>query len=196
MNSCPSITESSAHTSSCLIHPIVHRLSICMAMLVVVSLVQNVFLWGRTLSAEEWAHTNEHVSIDAMYFDLEYNLILEVTNVGSVQTHLVEPLDPQKTIMRYPVDQYLEVKQTKEIVLPDSGQLLNIFEDFRVTVFTERGTFGYKRYSYETSPLYDPWVGELGVFRIAWFFSKYASIQYPPDGSGTPVADSVMINKT
>jgi hypothetical protein len=173
--------------------------AIVMAMIVVVSLIQNVVIWGETLTTEEWAQTNEHVSIQAIYFDQGYNLILEVKNVGAVQTHLiaawVEPIDPLKPIKRYVIDHYVEIQETETVVLLDSGQLLDIFEDCRVTVFTDKGNSAYRKYSYESSPLFDPRVSDLGVFRISWFFSKYSSGLYPPV-DGQPVADAVTINKS
>jgi hypothetical protein len=82
------------------------------------------------------------------------------------------------------------------VTLPDSEQTLDIFEDFRVTVFTERGNLVYKKYSYLHSPSYDPQVGELGVFRISWFWSKFTSLQHPLDSFGQPVLDAVQINKS
>jgi hypothetical protein len=88
------------------------------------------------------------------------------------------------------------VKETDKVTLADSGQVLDIFEDFRVTVFTDRGNLGYKKYSYYLSPFYDPQVGELGVFRISWFYSKFTSLQHPPDDNGQPVHDAGQINKT
>jgi hypothetical protein len=171
-----------------------------MAMIVLISILQNVVLWGQTLTTEEWAQTNEHIAIEAMYFDQSYNLILEVSNVGAVRAHLVaawvEPLDPVKPTMRYILDQYLEVQEIEEVILPDTGQLLDIFEECRVTVFTEWGNSGYQKYSYEMSPVYNPRVSELGVFRLSWFYSKFSSSQHRPDGEGQPIRDAVMINKT
>jgi hypothetical protein len=171
-----------------------------MALIVVVMLVQNVAIRGQTLATEDWQRTNEHIVIEDIYFDLSYNLKINVTNIGSVQTHLVavwvEPLDPQKMIKRYIIDQYLDVKETEVVTLPDSEQVLDIFEDFRVTVFTERGNLVYKKYAYLLSPSYDPQVGEGGVFRISWFYSKFSSLQHPLDSEGQPVFDAVQINKS
>jgi hypothetical protein len=174
--------------------------AVVMAMIVLITLFQNVIMWGDTISTEEWVRTNEHIMINAIYFDSEYNLLVDVLNVGASRSHLVavwvEPMDPQKTVKRYEIDQYVEVQENEIVVLPDSGQMLNIFEEFQVTVLTESGNSGYKKYSYETSPLFDPRVGELGVFRVNWFFSKFTSTQHLPDGEGNPVDDAVMINKT
>jgi hypothetical protein len=171
-----------------------------LALVVAISLVQNIFVAGQTLAAEEWARTNEHIAIEEIYFDQGYNLIITVTNIGAVDTQLVavwvEPLDPQKPVRRYSVDLQLEIQETDDVLLPDSGQLLDIFEEFRVTVFTERGNQGYKKYQYRLSPFYDPSVGELGVFRIQWFYNKYASVQNPPDSQGQPVATAVSIDKS
>ena len=175
-------------------------LAYILALVLAISVVQNIFMSGNALALEEWDRTNEHITIDTISFDQGYNLILSVTNIGAVDTRLVavwvEPLDPSKAIMRYPINQHFEMQETDNIVLPDSGQLLDIFEDFRVTVVTERGNQAYKKYEYLLSPFYDPSVGELGVFRIEWFFNKYASLQYPPDSEGQPNATSVSISKT
>jgi hypothetical protein len=174
--------------------------SYILALIIAISVVQNIVVSGQTLAAEEWARTNEHIAVDTIYFDEGYNLILTVTNVGAVNTHLVavwvEPLDPQKPIMRYVIDQQLEIQETDNVVLRDSGQLLDIFDEFRVSVFTERGNIAYKKYAYRLSPFYNPAVGELGVFRIEWFFNKYASLQYPPNSEGQPVQTAVSIDKS
>ncbi len=170
-----------------------------MALVIGILVVQNIFVFGNTLTLEEWARTNEHIMIDSIYFDQGYNLIFNVKNIGAVETRLVavwvEPLDPQKAIRRYTIDRHIEIQESDNIVLPDSGQLLDIFEEFRVTVFTERGNQAYRKYEYRLSPLYDPAVSDLGVFRIQWFFSKYTSLQNPPDIDGQPIADAVSINK-
>jgi hypothetical protein len=175
-------------------------IAVVLAVIFIISIFQNVILWGETINTEEWVRTNEHISIEAIYFDSEYNLVIEVMNVGAVRSHLVavwvEPMDPQKSVQRYLIDQYVEVQDTEVVVLPDSGQMLDIFEEFRVTVLTEGGNSAYSRYSYETSPLFDPRVSELGVFRVNWFFSKFSSLQHPPDSEGFPTGDAVMIDKT
>lgn len=175
-------------------------IAVILAVIFIISIFQNVIFWGETINTEEWVRTNEHITIEAIYFDSEYNLVIEVMNVGAVRSHLVavwvQPLDPKKTVKRYVIDQYVEVRDTAVVVLPDSDQMLDIFEEFRVTVLTEGGNSGYSRYSYETSPLYNPWVSELGVFRVNWFFSKFSSLQHPPDSEGFPTSNAVMINKT
>ena len=175
-------------------------LSFIMALIVVVLLVQNIFALGHTLTLEEWARTNEHITIDTISFDQGYNLLLNVTNNGATDVVIiavwVEPLDPQKIVKRYPVSEPIQIQETVNIFLPDSGQLLDIFEDFRVTVFTERGNIAYKKYEYHQSQIYDPAVGELGIFRIEWFFSKYSSLQFPPDSEGQPVKTAVSISKS
>jgi hypothetical protein len=174
--------------------------SYILALVIAISIVQNIVVKGQTLATEEWARTNEHVVLDTIYFDEGYNLVLTVTNVGAVHAHLVgvwvEPLDPRKPDLRYPIDLQLEIQDTDIVVLPDSGQQLDIFEEFQVTVYTERGNLAYKKYMYRLSPFYNPSVGELGVFRIEWFFSKYASLQHPPNSEGQPVQSGVSINKS
>jgi len=52
------------------------------------------------------------------------------------------------------------------------------------------------KYEYRLSPFYNPSVGDLGVFRIQWFFSRYTSLQHPPDSEGQPINTAVSINKT
>jgi hypothetical protein len=175
-------------------------ISYILALVIAISVVQNIVVSGQTLAAEEWARTNEHIAVDAIFFDEGYNLVLTVTNVGATDAHLVgvwvEPLDPRKSNMRYTIDLQLSIQETDNIVLLDSSQLLDIFEEFRVSVYTERGNLAYKKYTYRLSPFYDPAVGELGVFRIEWFFNKYASLQHPPNSDGQPIRSAVSINKS
>ena len=175
-------------------------ISYMMALVIAISVVLNIFMVGNTLTREEWARINEHISIDSIYFDQGYNVIFNVNNIGAVETRLValwvDPLDPQKAIRRYTIDQHIEIQESTNIVLPDSDQLLDIFEDFRLTVFTERGNQAYRKYEYRLSPFYDAAVGDLGVFRIQWFFNKYTSLQHPPDIEGQPIVAAVSINKS
>jgi hypothetical protein len=49
-----------------------------LALILAISVVLNIFMLGGILTRDEWARTNEHISIDTIYFDQGYNLIFNV----------------------------------------------------------------------------------------------------------------------
>ena len=46
-------------------------IAVVLAVIFIISIFQNVILWGETINTEEWVRTNEHITIEAIYFDSE-----------------------------------------------------------------------------------------------------------------------------
>lgn len=173
-------------------------IALIMAMIVVISFVNNIILWGYVMSAEDRDRLNERIEIEVVQFTPLNVFEVEVRNIGSVTTHIVavylEPLESGEEI-RYGLDSgidfYLGLDEVKNVWPRELFPKFGMLDDFVVTVLTERGNSDSKIYTYETSPPYMPEVGELGVFRANWFYSKYSSLQ-----TGGERKDAVLINKT
>jgi hypothetical protein len=176
-----------------------------MAMIVVFSLIQNVYMWNQEVSAEDRVRLNEVIAIDLIYFDVYNDLIIDVRNTGSVDSHLVavwiESMTAPNEIHRFSVDEYVPSDLTKAVELPSEAvnTTFTFIDEFKVTVFTEFGNSVTETYTFqEPSPLgssSQP-LGQLGVFRINWFYCRYSSLQNPAHPIDGPVVDAMMLNKT
>jgi hypothetical protein len=129
-------------------------------MIVVVSLVQNIFIWEQTITAADRIRMNEHVAIDTIQI-AEGQLDLTVTNTGEEIAHLIAIWVNQT---RYSIDWYLNSGETKagiglELALSPTPH--NASEQL-ISVVTARGNADYKTY-YPPSPENPPqWWQESG----------------------------------
>ena len=161
--------------------------ALMMAVFLFVAVVQNVFILGQTLTAEETDRVHETVSILQIYVNNSSELVLRVKNTGGVNARLVavwieRTISPNET-QRVTIDKYVGVEEVKGIVLDASILNASSITDLHTfTVVTELGNFASGDYPVETLP-YMPEVHYLGVFGIDWFYSKYSSQQNPPNGS-------------
>lgn len=168
-------------------------IAVIMAMIVAVSFVNQILIWGQFLNSEDRDRLNESIEVVSIEFD-EGDIVVNVKNTGSVTAHIValyiEPTNTEKETARYGleegIDNYLDPENTKDIakgLVSDPG-LEPISDEFIATVVTERGNSDSETYIYELSSMFNREVGELGVFRTNWFFSKYVSKRYPPGPYG------------
>jgi hypothetical protein len=161
--------------------------ALIMSMILVVALVQNVYIWGQTLTAEEMDRVNETIIINEIYTINSSTLVVEVKNIGSVDAHLIavwiEPVEAPNATQRLTINEYVSIERTKNIILTTS-QLndTNFSEDHLYTVVTERGNFASRTFPQTTSYTL-PEIYYLGVFGVDWFYCKYSSEQNPPNGS-------------
>jgi hypothetical protein len=180
-------------------------IALLMALVVVVSLVQNIYMWNQSVSAEDRNRLKESLAIDHVYFNVNMDLVVNVRNTGSVDTHLVavwiEPRTVVNETLRVGADAYMDVDHVQDIII-DATELsasIKITGTFIVTVFTERGTAVAQAYTFLapspvgniTQPL-----GHLGVFRVNWFYCRYSSSQNHPDPIEGPVVDVMRLNKS
>jgi hypothetical protein len=186
-------------------------IAVIMAMIIAVSFVNQILIWGQILNSEDRDRINETLSIESIEFDgLSGKLKILVKNTGSVTAHVValyiEPTKPAKTPVRYGITDginfYLDPEDVKDIVPGDLTFSPEVVwtDEFIATVVTERGNSDSETYLYEPSSPIMREVGELGVFRIDWFYSKYSSLQYPPepidvDPEDAELEDAVLIYK-
>jgi hypothetical protein len=173
-------------------------IALMMAVVLFFVVIQSIFIWGQTLTAEETDRLHETVSIQQIYPNNSSELVLQVKNTGGVNTRLVavwvEPSTAPNETQRVTIDEYVNIEEVKEIVLDTS--ILNassIIDLHTFTVVTERGNVASGEYPVETLP-YIPEVHYLGVFGVDWFYCKYASQQNPPNGS--ELLDAVYIVKS
>jgi hypothetical protein len=78
-------------------------IAVVMAMIVVVSLVQNILIWNHTITATDYARMNEHIDIKTIHIE-DGTLDIEVMNAGDEITHLVSLWVNQT---RYRIDLHL-----------------------------------------------------------------------------------------
>jgi hypothetical protein len=173
-------------------------------MILVVALVQNVYIWGQTLTTEEADRAHESIIIPEIYTINSSTLVIVVKNTGSVDAHLVgvwvEPLAAPNATQRLTIDVVLESDQISEVIL-DNTRLSNYVtftDDFILTVFTEKGTSSTKTYEFTLpSPFGSSvYLGQLGVLRVNWFYSRYSSVQHPPHPTEGAVTEAVTILKS
>jgi hypothetical protein len=169
-----------------------------MAVVLIVAFVQNIFIWGQTLTAEETDKVHEAVLISNIYVNNSSELVLNVENTGAIDIRLVamwiESTASTNETERVIIDEYVHIEEVESVVLDTS--ILNassITDVYTFTVVTERGNFASSSYPVETTPDL-PEINYLGVFGIDWFYSKYSSQQYPPNGS--EFQDAVFITKS
>jgi hypothetical protein len=180
-------------------------IALLLVLSVVVSLVQNVYMWNQHVSAEDRDRLKESITIDNVYFDVNMDLVVNVRNTGSVDTHLVavwlESLTVINETLRVGADAYLDVDQVHDLII-DQTELSassKITGDFIVSVFTERGNIVATAYTFVapspvgniTQPL-----GHLGVFRVNWFYCRFSSAQNLPDPIEGPVVDVMNMSKS
>jgi hypothetical protein len=176
-----------------------------MAIVVVVSLIQNIYMWNQSVSAEDRDRLKESIAIDHLYFNVNNDLIVNVRNTGSVDTHLVavwiESLTVANETLRVITNEYVGTDQVKDIIIDETvlNPSVKITGQFIVTVFTERGNAVAEAYAFsEPSPvgsISQP-LGHLGVFRVNWFYCRYSSSQNLPDPVEGPVVDVMSMNKS
>ena len=172
--------------------------ALIMSMILVVALVQNVYIWGQTLTTEEADRAHESIIIPDIYTIDSSTLVLVVKNTGSVDARLVgvwvEPLVAPNATQRLTINQYVSIEQMKDIIL-SATQLngTNFAEDHLYTVITERGNFA-ARINPNPDSFTLPDLYYLGVFGVDWFYCKYSSQQNPPNGS--ILADATYIYKS
>lgn len=175
-----------------------------MAMIVVCSFIQNVYMWSQEVSAEDRERLNEFIMIEIVYFNVEDDLVIVVRNTGSVDAHLVgvwvEPLAAPNATQRLTIDVVLESDQISEVILDDTrlSSYVTFTDDFILTVFTERGTSSTTTYDFTMpSPFGSSiYLGQLGVFRVSWFYSRYSSIQHPPHPTEGALTEATTILKS
>ncbi|UCH02784.1 MAG: hypothetical protein JSV20_03080 [Candidatus Bathyarchaeota archaeon] len=152
-------------------------IAIIMALVVLSAFIQNIVIWGQTLAAEDTDRLNEQIDIEAVYF-LDGQLNIMVRNTGEVTAHLVA-LWINDT--RYMINYYLNVEESVIGIGEDLifAPMPNMNSNQIVTVFTERGNSGTTTYTLgeASEQVFD--VGESGVFKVDWFYSKYTSQRYP-----------------
>ena len=167
-------------------------------MILVVALVQNVYIWGQTLTTEEADRAHESIVIPEIYTINSSTLVIVVKNTGSVDAHLVgvwvEPVAAPNATQRLTINQYVSIEQTKDIIL-SAAQLngTDFAEDHLYTVVTERGNIA-ARINPNPDSFTLPDLHYLGVFGVDWFYCKYSSEQNPPNGS--ILADATFIYKS
>ena len=169
-----------------------------MALVIIVGYVQNVLLWGYTLTAEETDRVHETISIQQIYVNNSSELVLSVKNTGGVNARLVavwvEPTSSPNETQRVTINEYVAVEEVKTIVLDASILNASMITDVHMfTVVTERGNLAAAEYPMEQKT-YMPKVEYLGIFGIDWFHNKYSSQQNPPNGS--ELGEATYISKS
>jgi hypothetical protein len=175
-----------------------------MSMIVVFSFIQNVYMWNQEVSAEDRDRLNEVIAIEFVYFDVNNDLVIVVKNIGSVDAHLIavwiEPVEAPNATQRLTIDSLIESDQLSEVKIDDIllSSYVTFTDDFTVTVFTERGSSVTKSYGFSMpSPIgWSGYLGQLGIFRVNWFYSRYSSLQNPPEPSGGGLAEATTIVKS
>lgn len=152
-------------------------IAVIMSMIIIFSMVTNIFVWESALREEDIRRNQEKLEIQKIYMSGNATHF-RIKNLGSVTTQLVA-LWLNNT--RYTKSLHLNAGDVKILnhtyVEPDTT--------FKVTIITERGLAVTTTYSPEPTPD----VKEGGVFRIDWFYSQYTSQQNPSE------SDAVMISK-
>jgi hypothetical protein len=153
-------------------------IAVMMAMIIAVSFIQNILIWGQVVASEDKERFDETIEISQIYFvyngtGSEIDIVVIVENTGSVTAHIValyiEPFDPAFDTVRYGVedgiDFYLDPAATKDVLPAET--FINImdpkmdpYDDFIVSVHTERGNSISKPYRLETSPPLPEWFAE------------------------------------
>lgn len=143
-------------------------IAITIAMIVVISVVNNIIVWGQVLNAEERAMLDERLSIVHVYFDLDDTLCVDMKNTGPVSAHLIS-LWLNET--RYALDVYIDAEASKTLKMSTLDPPLTLNDIFTVKACTRRGNIVITTYS----PDPPPEVKEGGVFSVNWFYCKYTN---------------------
>lgn len=146
-------------------------IAVMMAMVIAALFINKITIWGQVLEREDKDRFNEVIEISSIQFiEDETKLIVEVRNTGSVTAHIVtvyiKPIDPMMITTRYGmeegIDIYIDPGATKQVI-PETLELHPIvypYDDFVISVHTERGNSNSKTYTLETSPPYPEWFAE------------------------------------
>ena len=146
-------------------------IAVMMAMVIAALFINKITIWGQVLEREDKDRFNEVIEISSIQFiEDETKLIVGVRNTGSVTAHIVtvyiKPLDPTMSTTRYGMDKgidiYIDPGVTKQVI-PESLDLfpeMDPYDDYIVSVHTERGNSNSKTYTLETSPPYPEWFAE------------------------------------
>jgi hypothetical protein len=176
-----------------------------MAMIVIVSLVQNIFIRNQQVTDHDRERLQELLLIEQVFFDVNENLVISVRNTGAVDAQAVavwiDPISSSNETQRFIVNSFIGIDQLQEIVLthPTVNALVSITDEFVVTIFSERGNAIAKTYTFrEPSPVGhdNPPLGHLGIFRVNWFYCRYSSSQLPPHPLDGPVVEAMQMNKS
>jgi len=187
-------------------------IAVMMAMIVAIYYIHNILLWGQMLSDQDRDRLNEKIEIVSIKFPDEERFMVTVKNVGSVTARIVrmyleKPMPSLEILPPYPIGSgYLDLEGSKRFTISPSP--VNSMDEFTIIVVTERGNLASRIYRYEpTLPEIGAGVGEWGVFRVDWFYSKYTSKNYTPSpepwvrggnrsyAEGGEQWDAVLINK-
>ena len=179
--------------------------AVLLAMIVMVSLVQNIYIRNKYVTDQDRERLQEYFAIEQIYFDVNENLVISVRNTGSVDTQLVavwieRTISPNET-QRFTVDKFVASDQTQEVLIDHAmlNDLVSFTDDFSVTVFAERGNLVAETYTFtEPSPVgqSNPPLGHLGIFRVNWFYCRYSSLEVLPHPVYGPIAEAMYMNKS
>lgn len=173
-------------------------IAVIMAMIVASYFIQNIMVWGGTMSSVDRDRLNEKIEITKISFRSGPVLAVQVQNTGTVIAHIVrlylEPATSNPIIKQISsaekLPSYLDVQELDTIETSDLTDDYNDeSDDFVVTVVTERGNFASKTHQFEPILPDINQVGQWGVFKINWFYSKYSSSMSPPSPLAVPKAD-------
>jgi hypothetical protein len=146
-------------------------IAVMMAMVIAALFINKITIWGQVLEREDKDRFNEVIEISSIQFiEDETKLIVGVRNTGSVTAHIVtvyiKPLDPTMSTTRYGMDKgidiYIDPGVTKQVIPEDLvlDPEVDLFDDFVISVHTERGNSNSKTYTLETTPPYPEWFAE------------------------------------
>jgi len=149
-------------------------IAVMMAMVIAALFINKITIWGQVLEREDKDRFNEVIEISSIQFiEDETKLIVGVRNTGSVTAHIVtvyiKPLDPTMSTTRYGMDKgidiYIDPGVTKQVIPEDLvlDPEVDLFDDFVVSVHTERGNSNSKTYTLETTPPYPEWFSESAL---------------------------------
>jgi len=133
-------------------------IAILMSLVVIVSLVQNIYIKNQYVTDEDRERLQENISIEYVFFDVNENLVISVRNTGAVDSKIVavwvEPTNTTSETKRFTFIKIIESDQTRNLVIENStlNALVSMTDDFSVTVFSERGNLVSKTYTFCSSP--------------------------------------------
>lgn len=141
-------------------------IAMIMAMVIVFSLVMNIFNWEQILRNEDSAKADESFQITNVHFDGS-NLNITVQNSGLEVIHFTALwIDNNRTSINY----FLNINQ--EGTFSNTTKVNVTTNDiFKLTLVSERGSLAEAQYV----PIPTPDVQASGVFRVDWFYCKYTS---------------------
>ncbi len=180
-------------------------IAIPLAMIVVVSLVQNIYLRNQYITDDNRERLQEYLSIEQIYFDVNENLVVSVRNTGATDSRVValwvEPTASPNETRRFTVSSLIGSDLTQEITIDHStlNELVSFTDVFSVTLVTELGNLVAETFTFvEPSPIgyNNPLLGQLGIFRVNWFYCRFSSLQQPPHPVYGPMVEAKYIDKS